>query len=220
MKKLRQSTEDKLGSEGIALEEYFKSLYAGSYPKVLEETFSLDQSFLQVPLSEAKFLELLIRIKQPKKILEVGAFRGFSTVFLSYLKTAQVTTIEKDERRFEEIESILKKTGVAKRVNLLKGDAKSVLIDLKKAKQTFDFIFIDANKKEVTLFFDLCFKLLKKQGVVIIDNTLWAGEVTKEDPESNSAKSMKVFNDYVFKQFPKDAYILPGWDGVTVVVKK
>lgn len=220
MKNLRKGIEDKLDPKELQLERYFEFLYKDSFTKPLKATFTKEQSFLQVPLSEAKFLEMLVRVKNPKNILEIGTFRGFSTVFLAKHCKGKVTTIERDKNRYEDIEALFKKTKVDKQITLMKDFAKPALESLFLKNKRFDLFFIDAAKKETLEYFKFCFdKLANKGAVVVVDNTLWAGEVAKDEPTSNSAKAMKSFNEFVFKKCKKDAYILPGWDGVTIIIK-
>ena len=219
----RRKEGSKLGEKGEELEKYFHSLYKGAYPKAVESTLIESQSFLQVPLGEAKFLEMLVRLLRPRKVLEIGTFRGFSSVFMAKAlpKQSKIWTIERDEKRYEEIENLYKKTQVRPQINLLKGFALPLLKDLVKKKMKFDFFFIDASKQETKEYFEICYKKLSNKGAaIVIDNTLWAREVTDKNPKSNAAKHMKEFNEFVFKKYKKDSYILPGWDGVTIVLRK
>lgn len=218
----RRKEGSKLGQKGAKLENYFHGLYKGSYPKEVEKTFAKEQSYLQVPLGEAKFLEMLVRIQKPRKILEIGTFRGFSAVFLAkYLpKGGKIWTIERDATRYEEIEELWKKTGVSKKILLIKDQALPVLQYFAKTCNRFDFFFIDASKEETIEYFKICYhKLATKGAIIVIDNTLWGGEVVDDNPKSNAARHMKKFNEYIFKHHKKDAYILPGWDGVSLVIK-
>lgn len=218
--KNRRKEGSKLGTHGEELEKYFKSFYTGTYPKPLDATQSKSQSFLQVPLGEAKFLEMLVRVLKPKKILEIGTFRGFSTVFLA-AAGSKIWTIERDQNRYKDIEMLFKKSGVSKQINLVKGYALPTLKDFAKKKMKFDFFFIDASKQETKEYFKICYnKLATKGALIVVDNTLWAGEVAEKEPTSSAAKYMKEFNEFVFKKHKKDSYILPGWDGVTIVIRK
>lgn len=216
--KRRTNIKDKLKEEGVETEQYITSLYE-PLPQVLSQTLEKEQSFLQIPLSQAKFLEFLVKVTKSKTVLEIGTFRGFSTSFLA-TNAKKVTTIERDERRYEEIEALFKALKLQKKITLKKGFAKAELLKLKKEKKKFDFFFIDADKTDTFEYLTFCFDFLSsKFGVFVVDNTLWAGEVAKDNPASNQAKLMKTFNQKVFQKFGEKAFIFPLWDGITVVVK-
>ncbi len=218
----RRKIGSKLGDQGEKLEAYFKTLYDGSYPKAADSTISKEQSYLQVPLGQAKFLEMLVRIQKPKKILEIGTFRGYSAVFMASAmpKTGKMWTIERDASRYDEIKDLWKRAGVSKKIELIEGQALTILKNLVKKKARFDFLFIDASKEEAIEHFKICHsKLSNRNSVILIDNTLWSGEVADKEPLSNAARHMKSLNQYIFKKHKDSSYILPGWDGMTIVLK-
>ncbi len=221
MPKVKRNEANKFSKEKKVLEEYLSVLYNKSFDQSVLETKPKEDSFLEVSVSEGKFLELLVRLKNPKQILEVGTFRGFSGYFLArFLQgRAKLFSIERDERRFEEIETLWKKLRIQDKANLLKGDAITILKELKVERKTFDFFFIDARKRDTKTYFNLCYSLASKGAVIVVDNTLWGGEVAGEEVTNNAVLAMKEFNAFVMKKYKYDAYILPAWDGMTVVIK-
>lgn len=222
MSKIKRDSDNKFSEEKKLLEVYLEEKYKNTFDMKALETKPKEDSFLEVSVSEGKFLELLVRLKRPKSILEIGTFRGFSGFFLArYLREnkGKVWSIEKDERRFPEIESFWKKLKIDKNTELLKGDAIYILKDLKKQGKKFDMFFIDARKKDTKEYFKLCYSLAKIGAIIVVDNTLWGGEVTKEKSQNIAAEYMKDFNDFVFKKYKNNSYILPAWDGLTIVIK-
>jgi caffeoyl-CoA O-methyltransferase len=222
MPKIKRNETNRFSKEKQVLEEYLAVLYNKSFdPRVLE-TKPKEDSFLEVSVSQGKFLELLVRLTNPKRILEVGAFRGFSGYFLArFLQgRAKLFSIERDERRFEEIETLWKKLRIQDKAQLLRGDAITILKELKGARKTFDFFFVDARKRDTRAYFNLCYSLASKGAVIVVDNTLWGGEVAGEEVTNNAVLAMKEFNAFVMKKYKHDAYMLPAWDGVTIIVKK
>ncbi len=221
MTKVKRNETNKFSKEKQVLEEYLSVLYNKSFDQRVLETKPKEDSFLEVSVSQGKFLELLVRLKNPKQVLEVGAFRGFSGYFLSrYLKDdAHFFSIERDERRFEEIESLWKKMKLKHKTTLLKGDALTLLKKLKKEKKTFDLFFIDARKRDTKDYFSLCYSLASSGAVIVVDNTLWGGEVAGEEVTNNAVLAMKEFNAFVMKKYKNNSYIIPAWDGMTVVIK-
>jgi predicted O-methyltransferase YrrM len=87
------------------------------------------------------------------------------------------------------------------------------------SKGFFDIAFIDADKENYRQYAELSMKLLRKGGLLIVDNTLWKGLVQYKESRDNSAEHIKALNEWVFETFGKNASLLPAWDGVTIVVK-
>ncbi len=188
--------------------------------KVLEGTFKIDHSHLQIPFSEGAFLKTFLKSLSAKKVLEIGTFRGFSSVFLAEAlpKDGLLTTIDFDERNYALAETLWKKTGVSKKIKFLKGKALPLLSVLIKEKEIFDVVFIDADKQNMKEYFLKSLKLLRPGGVVLVDNALWAGKVVRENLKRESVFYTKEFNEFVFKKY-KDVCLIPAWDGVILVVK-
>lgn len=222
MPKVKRDETNKFSEEKKLLEIYLEKKYQNSFDAKVLETKPKEDSFLEISVSEGKLLEFLVRLKNPKKILEIGTFRGFSAYFLSRFideKSANLWSIERDERRFVEIETLWKKLKIDHKTKLLNGEAISVLKDLQKMGKKFDLFFIDATKKDTKEYFNLCYKLANKEALIIVDNTLWGGEVAKEGIQNIAAEYMKDFNEYIFKKYKNNSYILPAWDGLTIVIK-
>lgn len=223
MPKKKRDETNKFSEEKKILENYLANKYQNSFDAKVLETKPKEDSFLEISVAEGKLLELLVRLKKPKNILEIGTFRGFSSYFLCrFLNDDKVRlwSIERDERRFAEIEELWKKLKINKTAELLKGDAIPILKKLQKQNKKFDLFFVDASKKYTKEYFNLCYKLANNDAIIIVDNTLWGGDVAKEGVEDATAGYMKEFNDYIFKKYKKDSYIIPAWDGLTIVLVK
>ncbi|EGG42307.1 O-methyltransferase family protein [Candidatus Nitrosarchaeum limnium SFB1] len=136
-----------------------------------------DQRMLAITRDTGIFYNLLLKTHQPKKILEIGMSVGYSTLWFagSISKKSKIITIEQNPQKIERAKINFKKAGVSKMIDIKQGVAKDVLTKLSKSKsrEQFDFIFIDADKEQYSLYFDLCVPLLKKDGIIAADNILY-----------------------------------------------
>ncbi len=214
---------------------YIKELlFSAESPKVrklLSTHDTGDRAYLHIPYSEARFLETYAQAIKAKHILEIGTFKGFSTAFLVrglLVQGGEVITIDEDKRYVAEAETFWKHMGVQKKIKFKLGLAEEILKNMANAKignkpaflEYFDLIFIDADKENYKKYTEMSFKLLKRGGSILIDNTLWRGLPAEAQPEDNGAKHIKAFNAWLSKKYGKNASIVPAWDGLSIVVKK
>lgn len=199
--------------------------------KLLSAHDTGDRAYLHIPYSEARFLEACVQAIKAKRVLEIGTFKGYSTAFLARGLPAaggEVITIDEDKRYVAEATAFWKHMGVQKKIKFKLGLAEEILKNMAGTAagnrasflEYFDLIFIDADKENYKRYMELSFKLLKKGGTILIDNTLWRGLPAEAQPEDNGAKHMKAFNAWLFKKYGKNASIVPAWDGLSIVVKK
>ena len=122
------------------------------------------------------FLKVLLAIKKPKRILEVGTAIGFSALLMSEYapKDCKITTIEKYEKRIPIARENFKRAGREEQITLLEGDALEILRGM---KGSFDFIFMDAAKAQYISYMPEVVRLLEKDGVLISDNVLQDGDI-------------------------------------------
>ncbi len=178
-----------------------------------------------VPFSQARFLEFFVRAVDAKKVLEVGVFKGFSTAFIARAipDDGIVFACDKDVRQIGVARKFWKQMDVEDKIHFELGEALGVLTKMSEDEPSlgyFDIAFIDADKENYKKYVELCMKLIRSGGVVLIDNTLWKGLVEYEDPHDNGASYIQELNDWIFETYGKDAMMLPAWDGVTAVFKK
>lgn len=180
-----------------------------------------------VPIMEPlgiEFLQQMIRIKQPARILEIGAAIGYSAIQMakSY-PNCEVVSIERDEQRYKEAVRNITKLGLENRVHVLFGDAFD-LADSLKAKGPFDVLFIDAAKGQYQRFFELFTPELESNGMVISDNVLFKGFVA-DDPADGSniakiARKIRTYNEWLVQHPEYQTTIVPVGDGVAISVKR
>ncbi len=222
-----RSTKHTYINKGLA--EYInQQLFKSELPMHIHAMKALERgerSYLQIPLSEGRFLENLVKSVGAKNALEIGTFRGFSTALIARAlpKDGIVFTCDEDTRYISAARRFWESLGVGEKIHFELGIAASTLERLVQDEPTlnfFDFIFIDADKENYRLYVEQSMKLLKNGGLMVIDNTLWKGLVEFKHPYDNGALHIQKFNSWVFDSYGRDACLIPGWDGVTMIFKR
>ena len=168
-------------------------------------------------------LKVLLQMKTPKRILEVGTAVGFSTILMcqNTPPRTHVTTIEKYEKRIPLAKENFKKAGVQERIIFLEGDASEILKEL---KGSFDFIFMDAAKGQYIHFLPDIMRLLEPDGILVSDNVLQEGNLIESHflVERRDRTIYKRMREYLYEltHHPDlTTTILPVGDGVSLSVK-
>ena len=203
---------------------FINSFDTGNTPFLNElEKYALETNVPIIRPQMQSFLKLLLAIKQPKQILEVGTAIGFSALLLSEYgpENCRITTIEKYEKRIPLAKENFKKAGKEEQIVLLEGDAVEILKEL---DGFYDFIFMDAAKGQYIHFLPDILKLMPIGGLLISDNVLQDGDVlesryavTRRDRTIHSRMREYLYALKHNEQLRTD--ILPIGDGVTVSVK-
>ena len=204
---------------------YMNSLDKGNTPFLNH----LEQEALKnrVPIIRREmqsFLKVLLQIKAPKRILEVGTAVGFSTLLMSTYNPAdcEIVTIENYEKRIPIAKENFRKAGKEEQITLLEGDAQEIL---KTLTGSFDFIFMDAAKGQYINFLPEVLRLLEDGGILLSDNVLQDGDMVEshfavERRNRTIYKRMREYL-YVLKHHELlETSILPLGDGVTLSIKK
>lgn len=171
---------------------------------------------------EGRLLSMLSKMMQPRRILELGTFTGYSALCLAEGLTADgiLHTIEKNDELEERIlHNLSLKPELEKKIQLHIGDALQMINALQ--HEVFDLIFIDADKREYSLYYERTLPLLRRGGLLLADNTLWSGNII--DPAYDKDKQtigLRTFNDRVASDERVEKVILPLRDGLTVILKK
>ncbi len=204
---------------------YINSLDCGntSFLDALEKE-ALDNYVPIIRKDMQSFLKVMLSIKQPGRVLEVGTAVGFSTLLLSEYGPADmhITTIENYEKRIPIAKANFEKAGKTEQITLLEGDAAELL---KTLDEPFDFIFMDAAKGQYLAFLPDCVRLLKEGGILITDNVLQNGEIM-ESRFAVTRRNRTIHTRmreylYAVKHHPLlESSILPVGDGITLSVKR
>jgi predicted O-methyltransferase YrrM len=179
---------------------------------------------IHIGAEEGKLLQFLMRIGNAKNIVEIGTHAGYSTIWLarSLPDDGVIYTIEHDAKRAERARNNFAKFEQPEKIILIEGDAIYLLESLE-AKGPFDAIFIDANKSSYNKYLDFVEKNVKKNGLIIADNTLLFGAVygesTNERVRESSIKSMQEFNNRLADSNKYLSILVPTDEGMTLAMK-
>ena len=171
---------------------------------------------MQVALSQCHFLHLIIKISNIKNVLEIGTFTGLSalSIALALPDDGKLTALDKNEETNKIATEFFKKANQDNKIQIIVKPALESLDDLKNSK--FDMIFIDADKMNYKEYYEKSLNLLSKNGLIIIDNVLWHGEVADETNLDKYTLNIREFNNYVLQDKRVEQIIVPLGDGMTV----
>ena len=175
---------------------------------------------LQISVLQANFIQFLIKQKKFKNCLEIGTFTGYSalSIALSLPPNGRLYAIDKDKKNTDIAINFFKQANVNRKINVEVNNALVALKNLKKKKKKFDLILIDADKENYINYFNLSLSLINKDGIILIDNILWKGEVVNPSSKDKITMKIKEFNNYI-KNKNINKYILPIGDGFFVCWK-
>lgn len=185
------------------------------------EKYAAENNVPIVTKEVAEYLKFMVDMNRSQNILEVGTAIGYSGIIMA--RAAQkyggkLTTIEIDEERYKEANINFEKAGL-KNVKTILGDAGE---EIKKLDEEFDFVFIDASKGHYREFFDDSYKLLKKDGIIFIDNIMFRGYLYKEYPKrfKTIVRKLDEFITWLYEEFGESFVLLPFGDGIGLVRHK
>ncbi len=190
--------------------------------EIIQYNISLgDQQRLQISVSQAQFLQTLIKISNIKKILEIGSFTGFSALSMALALPSDglLISLDKSPEFSMKAQSFYEKANEKKIKQIVKPATES-LNELKDSSQRFDLIFIDADKENYLNYYESCLELINKKGLIVIDNVLWHGEVIDDTKNDKFTNIIREFNTHIKKDSRVLKNIIPIGDGLTICIKK
>ena len=155
---------------------------------------------MQIAVSQCHFLHLIIKTSKIKNALEIGTFTGLSalSIAIALPHDGKLIALDKNKETNKVATDFFKKANQDKKIETIIKPALDSINDLKKSNNKFGMIFIDADKENYKNYYEQSIKLLNKDGLIIIDNVLWHGEVADEEKNDNFTKNMRNFNNYVY----------------------
>ena len=193
---------------------------------VQKEIISYNESLgdikrMQISISQCHFLHLLVKTSKIKKILEIGTFTGLSTLTMSLAlpDDGSIIALDKNQNTNEIAVNFFRKASQDNKINTIIKPALESLKDLKDTKQKFDFVFIDADKENNKNYYNQSLDLIDKEGLIIIDNVLWHGEVIDKIKQDKLTVGIREFNSYVNSNKRVENLIIPVGDGLTICRK-
>lgn len=175
-------------------------------------------NMLSGPL-QGKLLEMISKMIKPERVLEIGTFMGYSAICLAkgLTPTGELHTIEIRQEDANIARNFFSKSLYTKQIFLHEGNALDIIPTL---NETWDLIFIDADKVNYINYYDLTLPLLKKEGFIIADNVLFHGEVLEEKITGKNAKAIHSFNEHLKKDNRIQHVLVTVRDGLMLIQKK
>ena len=207
------------------LEAYIENLSKGLHA-IQKEIILYNESLgdikrMQISISQCQFLELIIKVSNSKKILEIGTFTGLSALSMSLAlpEDGQIIALDKNTETNKTASEFFKKAKQENKIRTIIKPALESLSDLKQENKFFDLVFIDADKDNYKNYYDYAINLTNKESLIIIDNVLWHGEVADEKNDDKFTNIIRDFNKYVKDDKQTEQIIIPLGDGLTVCRK-
>ena len=168
---------------------------------------------------QGKFLEFISSLLQPKYILEIGTFTGFSAICLARGLRAdgELHTIELREEDANTAWKNIAAAGMTDKIHLHKGDAREIIRTL---PHKWDLVFIDADKTSYITYYEEALQRLSEHGFILADNVLFHGQVLEEKIDNKSAKAIAQFNKHVSDDQRTEQVLLTIRDGLLLIKKK
>ena len=210
-------------------EELVKYLQATGYRsdpvinKLVDETLVLGNvSAMQIAPEQGQFLEIIVKILNANCCLEIGRFTGLSSLCIArgLPEGGKLTTIDNSDEFLSMAEKYWKMAKQETKIESIIGDGVDVLQSMIDRQQSFDFVFIDADKNNYPHYYELSLKLLRPNGILIIDNMLWHGDVADENKTDKQTTTIRALNKKIQTDERIDFSLLPLSDGLSFIRKK
>jgi caffeoyl-CoA O-methyltransferase len=187
--------------------------------KVIEVTRPMQGAGMMTGPVEGRLLEFLVFALQPRLVLEIGTFTGYSSISLASTLPAggKVITCDVNAETQKIAKEHADEAGVVDRIDYRLGPALDTIGTL---DGPFDLVFIDADKENYSNYYDAVFPKLAASGVIAVDNTLWSGRVLDDSDESESTVAIRTFNDKIAADERVICVQLTVRDGVTLIRKR
>lgn len=169
---------------------------------------------------QGRVLAMLSHMIQPRAILEIGTYTGYSAICMAEGMVAggKLVTIDKNDELEERVRSYFKAANLEDSIDYILGDAMELIPSM---EMTFDLVFIDADKVNYTHYYDMVLNKVRPGGYIIADNVLWSGKVVPEGRNKldKDTQVMLDFNDKVHKDTRVENVLLPIRDGLMILRK-
>lgn len=199
--------------------DYLARLHRELPPLLLElEQHGTSDRIPIVDRATGRFLSTLVHAMQANRILEIGTAYGYSTLWMALAmpQKGHIWTIDPDMDRTEIAQDFFRRAGVADRIDIINQPAGEVLPTFN--HRNLDIVFLDANKDGYPEYLDACVPMLKRSGLLIVDNLLWSGKSSAEPAAGDSADTLAIreFNELFLRHPQLDSTIVPVGDGVGI----
>ena len=187
--------------------------------RLRQVTHRIPMGGMQIGPDQAALMQMLVRLLGAKRCLEIGTFTGYSAlaVALALPPNGKVICCDRSEEWTSIARKFWKLASVQEKISLKLGPA---IETLKTLRGPFDFVFIDADKTNYQNYFERCLKLLRRGGMIAIDNTLWYGRILDRRDRDEDTRAIRAFNRRLARDRRVDISLVPIGDGVTLARKR
>ncbi len=170
---------------------------------------------------EGRFLKMLVALSGAKRVLEIGSFTGYASLAMAEALPTddKLIACEYDSYTADFARDLVDKSPHGQKIDIRKGDAMDTLQELAKAGKSFDFIFIDADKKGYTAYYKFIMDhdILNRGGLICVDNTLFMGQAYDAKSRTENGQAIADFNAMIANDERVDTVLIPLRDGVTLI---
>ena len=179
-------------------------------------------SQMQIAKEQGQFLEIITKISNAISCLEIGRFTGMSTLFLArgLPKTGKIVTVDNSDEFLSLAKKYWELDNMSSKIESIIGDGVEVMQSMIDRQQSYDLIFIDADKNNYPNYYELSLNLLVSNGIIIIDNMLWHGDVADETKQDSQTKTIRDLNLKIQNDTRVEFSLLPLSDGLSFIRKK
>jgi predicted O-methyltransferase YrrM len=209
------------------LYEYVLANSLREHPSLRElraESDGLLEGDIRTPPEQAQFLSWLVELTGARRVLEIGCFTGYSALAmaLSLPPGGRLVTLDANEAWASIGQRFWRDAGVEGQIELRLGRAADLLAGLLAggAEESFDFAYIDADKKRYDIYYESALKLVRRGGVIAIDNVLWGGAVADPDNRTHQAEALRALNAKLLSDRRISLSLLPIGDGLSLCLKR
>lgn len=190
---------------------------------VRETTHQLSSHSMQISPEQGQLMAFLIKLIGAKKALELGVYTGYSSlaVALALPEAGKIIACDINTETTSIAQDFWQKAGVTQKIDLKLAPALETLDNLIKENHSnsFDFIFIDADKQNYLNYYERSLMLLRPGGLILVDNVLWSGRVADTHPHDKQTLAMRAFNQAIYQDKRISMCLIPIGDGLTMVRK-
>ena len=168
---------------------------------------------------QGRLLSMLSKMISPERILEIGTFTGYATLCLAegLRENGFIYTIDINVELEDMVRSNFEKSDLNSKIKYQIGDAKEIIPSL---NETFDLVFIDADKKNNATYYNMVIDKVRSGGLILVDNVLWSGKVLDQEISDQKTSFISKFNEIVSADQRVEKLILPVRDGLFLIRKK
>ena len=177
---------------------------------------------MQIAPEQGQFLEIIVKISQAKNCLEIGRFTGLSSLCIArgLSEKGNLVAVDNSDEFLSMAEKYWRKAAVDTKIKSIIGAGVEVMQSMIDRQHSYDFIFIDADKNNYPNYYELSLQLLRPNGIIIIDNMLWHGDVADEDKNDSQTKTIRDLNKKIQQDERANFSLLKLSDGLSFIRKK